>query len=178
MRWLIVAACFWCGLYPAVAGPGTLQDFVDRYHCEVTARLQILYGKDKSTEPRDRFISINAKTHLDRYVQCLFEDDNSSVLCEVASGYFSAKAGQPRRFSLDQAGREKIKAFGFSDDDSKGNFRQIVGVKGEANLPVLARMMLSVLYEAYGVDLKSELDIRAPLATLGRARTAACSPRS
>lgn len=175
-RLIALVCCFACTFCPAdAAETGTLEEFLERYHCEVTARLQILYGRN---EPLNRYITIGVRGNSDKFVQCLFEDDNSGVLCEAASGFYSAKAGEPRRFSLDQAGRAKVKAFGFYDDDSTGNFSQIIGVNSAAKLPVLAHMMLSVLYDVYGAHAKSELWIRAPLAPLTKNAKLACSPIS
>ena len=178
LRTLLMTATVWLMLCSsAQAGGGSRTDYIDKYHCAVTATLQGLMKKGKK-HPRDRYVILNQQHHLDAYVQCLFEDDSSAILCEAASGYFSSKPGTPRTFTVSADNRAKLAALGFSLDDSAGNFQQEIKLGSSAALLDVARLMFGTLYDVYGGNLRATLEVNAPLAPLRRATLMSCTPIS
>lgn len=156
---------------------GTRNDFVDRHHCTVTARLQKLYDK-VSRQPQDRFLIVALTYSEQSFVQCIFEDDNSEVLCEASSGFYSAKPGEPRTFSLTTDEVVAVGKLGFSTDDSKGNYVIQKKINSVSDLPALTDFMLITLYDVYGANLTSHVEIKAPSARLSHEERVKCTPLS
>jgi hypothetical protein len=180
VRLAVLLTCWFTLSQPASADTsrfGTRQDFVDRHHCAVTARLQTLYDK-VTTKPQDRFLILALSYSEQSFVQCLFEDDNSEVLCEASSGFYSAKPGEPRTFSLTPDAIAEVRDLGFDTDDSKGNYVIIKKIKSFRDLAPLTDFMLTALHRVYGANLTSQLDVSAPSAELSHEERLKCTPLS
>ena len=165
----------------AAADPGragTPKSFVDRHHCQITARLQTLYAAPDKKPHSDRFIILALKYSPFEFVQCLFEDDNSELLCEASSGFYTAKPGEPRTYKIKPEGLTELKLLGFSDDDTKGNYSKYIKLTSPSELPAIATLMLTALSRGYGANMTSELEIVAPRGTLAREDDVKCTPLS
>jgi hypothetical protein len=170
----------------ATAGPcgaadarfGSFTDFIDRYNCATTARLQALYAAKSKPGQSDRYLIASLVFAPDQFVQCLLEDDNSEILCEAASGFYTSNDGRPRTYQPSEATRTAIKRLGFSDDDSGGNFSLTRKLGSIADLPAISTLMLATLYDAYGANLLSDIELIAPRAPLSREAQVKCTPLS
>jgi hypothetical protein len=100
------------------------------------------------------------------------------MLCEGASGYFSAPVNQPRRLTLSADAIADLQRHGFSTDDSTGNFQTYINLKGVESLAGVARLILTTFYEAYGARLRHDVEIYAPLAQLPPDKAPSCVPSS
>jgi hypothetical protein len=69
-----------------------------------------------------------------------------------------------------------LKRLGFSTDSSKGNYaRDIQGIT-RADFPRIADIILTALYEVYGVHLGTELEWQAPFAPESKGVPSSCVP--
>ena len=152
---------------PVLAGPSGLDAFVARHHCEVLAGLTILY---ETAHPRDRYLILSWPPADPGYVQCLFEDDNSAVLCEAASGFY-LKSG----WRVSANGKAALAGLGFSMDGSKGNFAQTLKLDAPPNLEKITRLMLNALYQGYRGWPDRKIDWTAPWAPFAAAALR-CAP--
>jgi len=104
-----------------------------------------------------RFLILSStKPTPQHYVQCFFENNDTKIMCEAASGYYD-KPG----YHISAKRRNAIKNMGFEGDDNQGNFRREFMVTGPETLRTVARIMLETLYRGYGVGV-GEMKLCAP----------------
>ena len=107
---------------PARAGPDPLVELLEKDRCPVADRLQRLTETGDPAQDHDRFIVVAMPAPRRGYVQCLFHDNETRVLCEAASGFTEAKPGEPRTVRLAPAKIAALGRLGVSTDDRAGNF--------------------------------------------------------
>jgi hypothetical protein len=159
----------------AAASAADLTAFLAAYRCDVVERLRMIHANPTSKD--DRFLIIGLQNPPQAYVQCLFNDDDSKILCEAASGFYDQKAGDPRPFRVTPQALAALARLGFSTDDSKGNYRRMIDLAGSDDFTFIADLLLSALYQGYGAGLDSRLILEAPLAP-GKGTFARCAPLS
>ena len=152
-----------------------LRAFVDTYRCEITLRLEQIHAHRR---PRDRYLIISPKHAPESYVQCIFVELDTKMLCEAASGFFAQPAGKSRRPVLPPEALASLGRLGFATDSTEGNFQQIISMNSETRLASIADLILSALYQGYGARLNSGIALQAPLGPGGRAALARCVPVS
>ena len=158
----------------ARADPADLAGFLAAYRCDLVERLRMIHA-DRT--PKDRYLILAIKEGPRGYVQCLFVENDTRLLCEAESGFYEPKAGEPRRFRVRPEGVAALARLGFSTDDSKGNYQRLIPLDGSDDFAGVADVILTALYEAYGARMDSELEWQAPLAP-GKGLFARCAPVS
>ena len=136
--------------------------FVLQHRCSVAERLTFLRSLPDRKKGQRHLIIEAEFDMIGHFVQCLFNEAGDEMLCEAASGFYSAKSGQPRTWSLSHTNLDRVEAYGFDRDSSKGNHRQIVDLKSKSLVDV-SEMMLGALHDVYAVRLSTSLRITAPL---------------
>jgi cell division protein FtsI/penicillin-binding protein 2 len=151
------------------------QDFIDARKCVVLERFQMVYNNKSFVQ--NRYLVLSAKNNEKGYVQCLFQENDTKLLCESSSGYFNKKAKNHSKPSPDYLA--SLTRLGFSTDHSKGNFQRMFEIKDKYDLVGVSETLLSAFYELHGARLNSEFVWNAPLATLPIGQNSStCSPVS
>jgi hypothetical protein len=151
------------------------QDFIDARKCVVLERFQMVYNNKSFLQ--NRYLILSAKNNEKGYVQCLFQENDTKLLCESASGYFNKKSKDHSKPSSDYLAA--LTRLGFSTDHSKGNFQRMFEIKDKYDLVGVSETLLSAFYELHGARLNSEFVWKAPLATLPVGQNSStCSPVS
>jgi hypothetical protein len=148
--------------------------FIELYRCPVRERLELIHA-DK-THPGDRFFVLMLAGQPERYVQCLFFDEDRKVLCEAASGFYAHLPGKPNIFGPNSHGIAALAQLGFSTDGSSGNYQIELETTKPGALKHIADLMLTALYEAYGAYTGSRLRFISPLAPEVDRIATACVP--
>ena len=140
------------------------QNFIDTYRCAVLQRLDFIDAQQHSDE-ENRFLVLDLPERplgfAQNYVQCHFEEHNTRLDCEAASGWW-AKAGQRTDF-LPKTSVSALAGLGFSTDDSHGNFVQVIAARDGNDRMAAAEMLLKALYRAYGARLSNRLTVTSPV---------------
>ena len=157
----------------ARAAPDPLFEYLEKYRCPVADRLQRLYEAGDPAQDHDRFIVVTLLEHKHGYVQCLFHDHETMMLCEAASGFYYDKPGAPRTMHLPADKIAALARLGFSTDDRAGNFRRDVPVAQPPDFGAIADLILKALYAGYDARLDKTLTFDAPFAP---GMTFACDP--
>lgn len=79
------------------------------------------------------------------YVQCVFHDINTRMLCEAASGVYFDKVGAPRTARPTPEAIARLGRLGFSTDDSTENFSFDVAIPKTPDYPAIADLLLTAL---------------------------------
>lgn len=152
----------------ALAGPASaadsFRDLQAAYRCEVVHRLEQIYAAGDPKIDLNRYLVISPSSQPSAYVQCIFHDNRNRVECEASSGFWSAKKGQPRTFSLTPRAVAALAKLGFNTDGSAGNFSIDQAVDKPPKFGALADFMLRALHDGYGVRSDTLLQINAPFA--------------
>ena len=114
----------------AAASASDLTAFLAAYRCELVERLRMIHA---DPAPDARHLIIYLLDAPRAYVQCLFVENDSKILCEAKSELYRQKAGEPRRFRMTPQSLAALARLGFSTDDFKGNYRRIIDLTGPAN---------------------------------------------
>ncbi len=139
----------------ASAAPDPLGEFLQKYRCAVADRLVRIYDAGDPSSDHDRFLVVEEP---DRgYVQCLFHDHETRVLCEASSGFYETKPGETRTAFLRANKRAALARLGFSTDDSAGNFSQDIDLPKRPDFDAIADLILKALYEGYDARLGTAL---------------------
>lgn len=165
-----------CLLLPIDSSQAESKDFRDfraQYRCEVVNRLERIFSFGDRAQHRDRFLSITVQEHTHGYVQCIFYENGTRLLCEASSGFFLFKPEEPRTYRLPDQKIEELLGLGFSDDDRAGNFQHYSDVGSPPNFNRIADFLLAVLHKAYDATARSNLKFNAPFA---RGRATTCIP--
>lgn len=128
--------------------------FFERFRCPIVERLERIKSTGDLAKPNDRFLTVGPKSRPDHYVQCIFFDNDTRLLCEAASGYYE----RPNRSQLLDEALAALQALGFGMDDSHGNFMTRLDAEQADGLTKAAELMLSALYDAYGSHRATTLE--------------------
>jgi hypothetical protein len=178
LRWMVrmaMAVAMLAAAGPVAAGSSTdLAAFLAAYRCDVVERLQMIHA---DPTPKKRYLVIGLLDPPEAYVQCLFVENDSKILCEAESGFYRQKAGEPRQFRVTPQALAALARLGFSTDDSEGNYQRMIDLASTSDFAGVADLILSALYQGYGAGLDSRMEWQAPLAP-GRGTFARCAPLS
>lgn len=176
VRMILATATFLAGVVEANATTpdATPPEFLAKYRCSVIQRLRMIYtNRDREM---DRYLILASRHDGAHYTQCLFIDNDTRVLCEASSGYYTALEGQPRLYNPGPTTRAQLAKLGFSLDDLDGNFQRFHPVRNDDDLGAIANLLLSTMYLAYRVRHPVlTVEVEAPLATGFGDRLRVCS---
>jgi len=151
-------------VFPVTAETIDFKKFRAQFRCEVVNRLERIYGFGDRSKHQDRFLSITVPEHRHGYVQCMFYEGGRKLICEAASGFFLSKPEEPRLYRLSDEKIDQLRSLGFSDDDSRGNFRHYSDVESSPNFNRIADFLLAALHQGYDANAQSRLQFNAPFA--------------
>ncbi len=132
--------------------------------CPVAERLLVIHGD--GGQKFDRYLVLSVRPgDGPNYVQCLFLDDDRSVLCEAASGFYMTDEDEPA-IRLSPGPRSELATLGFDvTEPARGNHQQTFTVENDTDIFALADLILTALYRAYGARSISDIEVSAPLST-------------
>lgn len=136
--------------------------FMARYRCPLVAALQEIHRTGPVETSRNRFVSLAMTGLFQRYVQCIFIDDDTAMFCEASSGAYGTGKFSLVRFVPTEETQNTLNGLGFTQDDPEKNFSQTVPLGSPPDVRVAADLMLTTLYEAYGARRDIDLDMDAP----------------
>jgi hypothetical protein len=170
---LVAAALLIAGATPVQAAdvPPTLQALADTYRCDIIDRLTRIADGDSSTS-RNRYILLFPVSRPGAYVQCIFVESDTEILCEAASGAYGPRRpdGTPDPPPGDRA---RLAALGYASPPDK-NFQRRLPLGTEPDFGRVADLILRTLHDGFRVRRFEELVIRAPHARERRSSPAAC----
>ena len=164
-RWLggmaIAAAIATFDAASAANATDDLGAFLDTYQCSLAGLITKILVHRQSDD-QDRFIVLALPGPKASYVQCAFDHKNREGLCEASSGWWNNSWEKPHFSSVEL---DALRQLGFSTDGSHGNFqRQMRFPPGGPDPYLVARMLLSALYESYGARKGMAIEVVAPFA--------------
>jgi hypothetical protein len=171
MATIVLMPCFGAA---ATDAPVDLEAFRSKFRCDVLERLAYIHMHGDRAGP-DRFIVVAVEGYPQAYVQCIFIDGDTKMLCEASSGYFAQLPGKQRRFRIKPRGVHILEELGFSIDDSDGNYQRMVELGRPADLLAIADLILTTLYRVYGAEHATALEFKAPLAPDSAPSLARCT---
>ena len=137
--------------------------FVDRNHEHLACSLASVIAAIHAVPPpregkvRDRFVVL-ATDDAQAYVQCLFQDHDTWMICEASSGWY---ATEHLTLSADQ--RTRLAVLGFDTLETKGNFQQAVKTADDDALRRTAALMLKTSKDVYVSPHDKAFEVYAPL---------------
>jgi hypothetical protein len=158
----------------AVEQLSKLERFLLDHRCAVLERLAYIHTHGDVAGP-NRFLVLEIKNFPQRYVQCLFLDKDSKILCEASSGFYFTKPDEPRQLRVKPRKEKILGRLGFSTDGTEGNYQRMIEFGTPPDLLKVADLMLTTLYEVYGAQAGIALEMKAPLVPEGAIAIARCS---
>ena len=127
-----------------------------QYRCWIASILTHI-GRQKKSDPDDRFAIFYPATRPDAYVQCLFRPDGKEIYCEAESGYYAPRyTPSPDKVAI-------AASLGFSTDATKGNFKLYRPITDPEALDRIAGLIVETLGRVYDLRLDETLNLNAPL---------------
>jgi len=148
-------------LVPAVARAAVVDRELEalraRLYCPILAYLRAIHAH--APTPRERFLVVQWEGHDAYYVQCLFHDNDSQILCEIASGAWE----RPREALVPPERIPKVAALGFSTEGEERNFQRNRRVTGPESLAETADTIVRAFREVYALSANEPFSMYAPL---------------
>ncbi|MEJ0013158.1 MAG: hypothetical protein WDM94_11150 [Bauldia sp.] len=154
---LTLALCL-AAVRPAPAADDT-DAFVTEYRAWAVAVLTAVHAD--TTHDQDRRATFAVHEDPTKYVRCTFLAADTRIRCDASSGYYTAPAGQPRKYRLGKDLRDALYALGFDLDDSEGDFQTFIPMTGADDIATAADVALRTLHDIYGA---TNIDVDAPIA--------------
>ncbi|GJD55980.1 hypothetical protein MTDSW087_01109 [Methylobacterium dankookense] len=148
----------------AEAAPTTRDQFVTDHLCAVRTRLTRIHQRGPHDTSRNRFLVVAIRGDPQSYVQCIFTDEDRTMLCEASSGVYRDRDDAGIRRHLRPDAVSALHRLGFSQPDPKRNFQRTVDLGMPPDLDIPARLILTALYDAYDGAGAQALDMHAPMA--------------
>jgi hypothetical protein len=140
-----------------------LSDFLSTYRCAVLGRLQTMYRNTNAALDAHRFIVVAREDAVQSYVQCIFIDHATRMLCEASSGYYLTLPTEPRSMMLPNTAKIELAALGFDTTEEQGNFKRFVTTSKLDDLSAVADLLLTALFRGYGARINSVISINAAI---------------
>ena len=159
-----------CLAFVLIAGDARANEgrrrFLEERRCWIESALTSIHERGPATTSRDRFVTLSLDGDAQSYVQCIFQDHDTRMLCEASSGAHRYGDSQGMRLDIAPESVAALKALGFTRPDPKGNFVQVVELGSPPRLGPVATLMLASLHDAYRADTTSTLAWNAPMASI------------
>lgn len=160
-----VAAALALLLAPAAeAAPTPRDQFVTDHLCAVRTRLTRIHERGPQDTSRNRFLVVAIRGDPQSYVQCVFTEEDRTMLCEASSGAYRDRDDSGIRRHLRPEAAAALHRLGFSQPDPKSNFQRTVDLGMPPDLDIPARLILTALFDAYDGAGAQALDMHAPMA--------------
>jgi len=158
----LLCAAWLAGLavgYAAAQTDDTLETLLHFRKCPLSAQLQAVYERPAKVEGRARFLTVTVTERPAAFVQCMIAD--GAVICEASAFDGSTEANKTPLPPRSVAALQKL---GFAAAPDGRNFPYRRALRGKPDFDAIAVLMLTALYDAYGVREETELKTYAPFA--------------
>lgn len=180
---IIAAAILHVGLFAAksVAGEKVATEidaFISTYNCMLVEDLKTISERGDKGKSRNRYFIVDMRDAPQRFVQCIFVEFDTKLLCEASSGRYGPRPGDKDALVLSPDNEAALKSLGFDPPYKVANFRQEIALGQPPNFQEVARLLLKTMYVVYGARIGTPMSITAPMVSQDRARLSSCSPLS
>ncbi|MCJ2090434.1 hypothetical protein MKK88_31305 [Methylobacterium sp. E-005] len=134
--------------------------FIAQYRCALAARLEEMHRRGPVEESRGRFIILALRDEPQRYVQCLFHDRDTRMLCEASSGAYGPTG--KGRLHLEPAARSALRALGYVQASPRESFAREVELGDPPDVAIAAELMLAALHDGHGARPGSAMKVSVP----------------
>ena len=137
----------------------TLETLLHFRKCPLNLYLEAVYKYPAKVEGRARFLTVTVTERTAAFVQCTFSD--SAVICE-ASAFDGGTEANKTPLPLQSVAALQRLGFVVELEDKNLTYRR--PFRGSPDFDAIAVLMLTALYDAYGVREETELKTYAPFA--------------
>ncbi|KQO61695.1 hypothetical protein [Methylobacterium sp. Leaf88] len=141
--------------------------FVAAHRCEVVARLSSIHLHGPRSTSRDRFLTVSIVRTDQRYVQCIFFDEDTRMGCEAASGG-CAQGPEASGDVLPDSAKAALHRLGFVQFRRNENYEREISLGTPPDFDAAAVVMIGTLSDAYDARAHTPLEFHAPRAVLPR----------
>ena len=105
-----------------------VDEFVSAYRCMIVDHLLGIHERGNRSNSDNRYF-ILALTHSpQRFVQCLFHDIDTTLLCEASSGRYGLPPGQKHALVLSEEDSAALARLGFAPPHGVANYQQEIAL--------------------------------------------------
>lgn len=90
--------------------------FIAAHRCAIVERLAGIHASGDPSDSKDRFIAVTLGRPSQAYVQCLFFEQDTRMLCEASSGFYEKRPEEVGRPRVLPGAMAPLAALGFSTD--------------------------------------------------------------
>ncbi len=162
-RWQIGAKLLLIATVPStVSADPDRAVFIEKNRCALVERLRSIHLRGPRSTSKDRFLVAAPFGAPGNYVQCIFFDDDTKMLCEAASGLYGIIGDLMDAPTSDAT--LALQSLGFTLERLDGNFTREIDLGMPPDFDGVADLMLSALHDGYRVGSNDALDFTAPMA--------------
>ncbi len=143
----------------AAQSDDTLETLLHFRKCPLSAELEAVYKRPAEVEGRARFLTLTVTERPAAFVQCMVA--GGAVICEASAFDGGTELSKIPLLPQSVAALQKL---GFAAAPDGKNFSYSRAFRGKPDFDAIAVLMLTALYDAYGVREETELKTYAPFA--------------
>ena len=116
---LVIASSCWAG-----GQKSPLNEFVETYRCRVVQHLRAIHEHGTRSYSHNRYLILEMTHSPQRFVQCIFYEYDSKLLCEASSGRYKLPPGQQYAIELSREGTAALARLGYAPPFQVANYSQ------------------------------------------------------
>jgi hypothetical protein len=186
VRWLlsiIAPAILQVGLFTATSVAGEKADteidaFISTFDCMLVEDLKTISERGDKGKSRNRFFVVDMRDAPQRFVQCIFVEFDTKLLCEASSGRYGPPPSDNDSLVLSPDNEAALKSLGFDPPYKIANFRQEIALGQPPDFREVAGLLLRTMYVVYGARIDTPMSITAPMVGQDHVRLSSCLPLS
>jgi hypothetical protein len=137
----------------------TLETLLYFRKCPLSAELQAVYERPAEVEGRGRFLTVTVTDRPAAFVQCMIA--GGAAICEASAFDGGTELS---KIPLPPQSVAALQKLGFAAAPDGKNFPYRRAFRGKPDFDAIAVLMLTALYDAYGVREETDLKTYAPFA--------------
>ena len=144
----------------------------------IVEHLLAIHERGNRSNPDNRYFILALTHHPQRFVQCIFHDIDTTLLCEASSGRYGPAPGQPHTLQLSAESAVVLTRLGFTEPHGIANYSQEIALGDPPDFEGTAELLLETMYEVYGARIGASMGLTAPLLGPGVTKVDRCKPLS
>ena len=166
--------------YPAAGNEvkSMREEFVSTYRCMIVEQFKVISERGTKAKSENRYFILAMRDFPQGFVQCIFYEYDSKLLCEASSGRYGPSSGQPNSLTLSDESIAELGSLGFQEPFGVANFSEEIALGDPPDFDGISELLLKAMFSAYSARIDTPMTLTTPLLDRNPRRLLSCKPVS